>query len=177
MHTTAYDNAQKFYDKYCKDNIQNKTILDIGSWDGGNGSLKNIFSLGKYIGLDIQKGPNVDIIGSSHDIPFRDNSFDIVVSSSCFEHDPMFWITFLEISRVIKPSGYIYVCAPSAGPYHPDKCPGDSWRFYPDSWFSLCLWSKKHQHNIELIETYIDKRYNPPDEDWQDSVGIFKKLK
>ena len=36
MHKTAHQNATKFYEKYCSDNIENKNILDVGSWDGGN---------------------------------------------------------------------------------------------------------------------------------------------
>lgn len=176
MHKSAFLNAEKFYNHYCKENITSKKIIDIGSWDGGNGCLKNIFKDGQYIGFDIQKGPNVDVVGNAHNIPFENDYFDIVVSSSCFEHDPMFWISFLEMCRILKPYGYMYICAPSSGPYHPDKCPGDSWRFYPDSWNSLCLWAKHNSINIELIDSYIDKKHYPPDENWQDSIGIFRKL-
>ena len=175
MHTTAYHNATKFYNTYCIDNIENKKILDVGSWNGGNGCLRPIFNKGNYIGLDVQKGPNVDVVGNANDIPFSDNTFDIVVSSSCFEHDPMFWISFLEICRVTKKTGYIYICAPSSGPYHPEKCPGDSWRFYPDSWKSLCLWANHNKYSIDLIDSYIDKTQFSTEANWQDSIGIFQK--
>ncbi len=77
--------------------------------------------------------------------------------------------------RVLKTSGYIYICAPSSGPYHPAKCPSDSWRFYPDSWRSLSRWAIKNEHKINLVESYIDKNYYPPDDNWQDSIGIFHK--
>ncbi len=173
MHKSAFLNVQKFYHKYCEQNIELKTVLEIGSW--GSDSLKQIFSRSKYIGLDMQPGYNVDVVASSHLMPFEDSSIDIIISSSCFEHDPMFWVTFLEMSRILKPEQYMYICAPSSGPYHPEKCPGDSWRFYPDSWKSLSIWAKHNNYNVELIENYIDKAYYPPDENWQDSVGIFKK--
>lgn len=176
MHKSAFINAQKFYNTYCVDNIESKTILDIGAWDGGNGSLRPIFNQGKYIGLDIQKGPNVDVVGDAKNIPFENNFFDIVISSSCFEHDPMFWLSFLEMCRVVKPYGFIYICAPSSGPYHPEKCPGDSWRFYPDSWSSLCLWAKYNKCEMKLIDSYIDNSHFPPDANWKDSVGIFQKI-
>lgn len=175
MHKSAYINAQKFLNKYCLQNIESKIVLDVGSWDGGNGNLRSIFQSAKYIGLDIQQGPNVDMIANSHSIPLDNNSIDIIVSSSCFEHDPMFWITFLEMSRILKPDGYIYICAPSSGPYHPEKCPGDSWRFYPDSWLSLAQWSNKNNFNIHLIDSYIDTAHYAPDENWRDSIGIFTK--
>lgn len=176
MHKSAFINAQKFYNKYCNQNDSSKTVVDVGSWDGGNGSLRPIFSQCKYIGLDVQFGPNVDIISSSHSMPFDDNSIDVVVSSSCLEHDPMFWITFLEMSRIVKIDGYIYICAPSSGPYHPEKCPGDGWRFYPDSWRFLSEWSQKNGFNIRLLENYIDGSFYHPDDNWQDSVGVFQKI-
>lgn len=177
MHKTALNNTIKFYKNYCENNIEQKNILDIGALDGGNGSMRPIFAKAKqYVGLDLQPGNNVDIIGDAHNLPFDNESFDIIISSSCFEHDPFFWISFLEMSRVVKTNGYIYVCAPSAGPYHPEKCPGDSWRFYPDSWKSLCEWSIKNKYNLKLVESYIDNTYYPPDENWKDSIGIYQKI-
>jgi SAM-dependent methyltransferase len=174
MHKTAHQNATKFYEKYCSTNIENKQILDVGSWDGGNGNLRTIFGKGKYTGLDVQFGPNVDVVYDEA-FPFNDNYFDIIVSSSCFEHVEFFWELFLEMSRVLKPQGYIYICAPSSGPYHPLHCVSDSWRFYPDSWRSLSKWANINNYPILLKESYIDKSYCPPDENWIDSIGIFTK--
>ena len=42
MHHSAYVNAEKFYHKYCENNIENKKILDVGSYDV-NGTMKPIF--------------------------------------------------------------------------------------------------------------------------------------
>jgi hypothetical protein len=33
MHHSAYLNAEKFYHKYCESGIENKKILDVGSYD------------------------------------------------------------------------------------------------------------------------------------------------
>ena len=41
------------------------------------------------------------------------NSIDIVVSISTFEHTEFFWETFLEILRVLKPNGLFFLNAPS----------------------------------------------------------------
>lgn len=174
MHFSAYFNAEKFYNKYCKDNIENKKILDVGSYDV-NGTMKPIFEKGQYVGLDMEKGPNVDVVGVSHDIPFEDNEFDIVISSSCFEHDDMFWMSFKEMCRVLIPGGYMYVQAPSNGPYH--GWPGDNWRFYIDSWKALEKWGKKCGFEIELVEHYIDDKTPDPNYQrlWNDSIGIFRK--
>ena len=176
MHHSAYVNAEKFYHKYCEKNIENKKILDVGSYDV-NGTMKPIFEKGQYVGLDMEVGPNVDIVGVSHDIPFEKDEFDIVISSSCFEHDDMFWISFQEMCRVLKPGGYMYVQAPSNGPYH--GWPGDNWRFYIDSWKALEKWGKKLGFDIELVEHYIDDTTpHHPNEGfrlWNDSIGIYRK--
>ena len=176
MHHSAYVNAEKFYHKYCEKNIENKKILDVGSYDV-NGTMKPIFKKGQYVGLDMEAGPNVDIVGVSHNIPFEKDEFDIVISSSCFEHDDMFWISFQEMCRVLKPGGYMYVQAPSNGPYH--GWPGDNWRFYIDSWKALEKWGKKLGFDIELVEHYIDDTTpHHPNEGvrlWNDSIGIYRK--
>jgi cephalosporin hydroxylase len=176
MHYSAYNNAQRFYYKYCEQNIENKKVLDVGSYDV-NGTMKPIFERAQYIGLDMEGGPNVDVVGSSHEIPFKDNYFDIVISSSCFEHDDMFWVSFNEMCRVIKPGGLLYIQAPQNGPYH--GWPGDNWRFYADSWKALEKWGRKSGYEISLIESYIDETTPAPDYEghriWNDSVGIYRK--
>lgn len=178
MHYSAYINAEKFFDKYCKESIETKKILDVGSYDV-NGTMKPIFERGQYLGLDMESGPNVDIVSDAHNIPFQNNYFDIVLSSSCFEHDDMFWETFLEMCRVVNYGGYLYIQAPSNGPYH--GWPGDNWRFYIDSWKALEKWGKKNGYDIELVEHYIDETTPAPEYEgnriWNDSVAIYQKIK
>jgi ubiquinone/menaquinone biosynthesis C-methylase UbiE len=171
MHNSAYKNAENFYNKYC-DNIESKTVLDVGSCDV-NGSMKPIFSKAKqYTGLDQCNGKNVDVVGSSHNLPFGDNSYDIIISSSCFEHDDMFWVTFIEMCRVLKPNGLLYIQAPSNGPYHAH--PVDNWRFYKDSWKALEKWAKKNNYNLNMLEGFVDPN---TDGIWNDSIGIYRKVK
>jgi cephalosporin hydroxylase len=176
MHNSAYINAEKFYNKYCESGISDKKILDVGSYNV-NGTMKPIFDKGQYIGLDMENGDNVDIVGSSHDIPFKDEYFDIVISSSCFEHDDMFWVSFIEMCRVLKKGGYMYIQAPQNGPYH--GWPGDNWRFYIDSWKALEKWGIKMGWDIELVESYIDTTTPPSESEgnriWNDSIGIYRK--
>lgn len=170
MHTSAFKNVKKFYKKYLKDNLKNKKVLDIGSYDV-NGSVKPIFAEAQYLGLDMQAGPNVDMICNSHNINLPDESFDVILSTSCFEHDEMFWVTFLEICRLVKPQGYIYINKPSAGEYHPR--PTDCWRFYQGSGQALTNWAKRNNYNISLLENYID--YENKDQ-WKDCVNIWQKI-
>ncbi len=170
MHKTAMMNGEIFfstYSKYFKNN--NVTVLDIGSQDL-NGSLKKICPKEfKYIGLDFEDAKGVDIVlENPYNFPFNDQSIDIVVSSSCFEHSEMFWLTFLEILRILKPNGIFYLNAPSDGQFH--RYPVDCWRFYPDSGQALVKWAKKSGYKPILLECFTQFGGS-----WQDYVAIFLK--
>lgn len=81
-----------------------------------NGSLRDLFEKKdmKYICVDMEQHPSVDIVvPPGQRLPFEDGSVDLIISTSCFEHDPCFWITIREMSRIVKQGGYIYVNAPN----------------------------------------------------------------
>jgi SAM-dependent methyltransferase len=171
MHTTAQQNAERFFQNYIYHKKENLTIVETGAQIGGF----NIRSLSKnnmkYIGVDIDQYPGVDVkLEDPYVLPFEDNSIDYVISSSCFEHIDFFWLSFLEIMRILKPNGLFYLNAPSNGDYH--RYPIDSWRFYPDSCFSLNEWGKRHKFNCGVIERYTS---NSGDDIWSDYVSIFIK--
>ena len=160
MHVTAFNNCEAFANNY---EINGMTVLDVGSMDV-NGTLRPIFEERecKYTGLDIGEGENVDVSMNLGDkFPFEDNSFDVVVSSSCLEHDPAFWVTVSEMMRVSK--RFIYLNVPSAQQYH--AYPVDCWRFLNDSMAALAQLSD----DWVLRESYIDNQ--PP---WKDCVGVFE---
>jgi len=173
MHISARINAEKFYNNHCKHLNRNSVVIDFGSYDI-NGTLRPIFENHKYIGIDMCAGPNVDVVCKNESVPFANESVDVITSSSCFEHDESYWVTFLEMCRILKPGGYIYIQAPSNGRYH--ACPHDCWRFYADSWKALETWAKKNNYDVTLVESYIDKENSHTDPClWEDSIGIFKK--
>lgn len=168
MHDTAMASGEEFFRYY---GTRLSRILDVGSADV-NGTLRPVAPTGStYVGIDLTDGPGVDVpLRDPYKFPFLDSSFDLIVSSSCFEHDPMFWLTFLEMCRVRAPDGYIYLSAPANGPYHGH--PGDCWRFYADSGKALVEWAKRNKHDISLLESF----HIPPRHDiWIDYVAIFGK--
>jgi SAM-dependent methyltransferase len=84
--------------------------------------------------------------------PFRgeeleSESLDLVISSQMLEHNPYFWLTVAEMARVAIEEGAVAIVAPAAGSMH--RHPLDCWRFYPDSWASMCAYVR-----LELIEAY-----------------------
>lgn len=174
MHDTAEINAKLFFQTYVEKKANNKCkILEVGSWSEVGFLIRSLNPIGsEYIGLDIQHGRNVDIVSENpHRLPFEDNEFDFVVSSSCFEHDEMFWVTYLEIIRILKPSGVFYLNVPSNGIYH--AYPTDCWRFYLDSGDALVKWGKFSGYkNLQLIERFISEKIS---DIWEDYVCVFIK--
>jgi SAM-dependent methyltransferase len=173
MHPTAMDNCKMFFDAYSKDfkHQPSVKIVEIGS-QNVNGTLRSVAPAEfDYIGVDFVEGDGVDLIlDSPYSLPFETDSVDIVLSSSCFEHSEMFWLLYLEIVRILRPSGLFYLNIPSNGEFH--RYPVDCWRFYPDSGTALISWSKKMGFNTALLESYTS---NQNLGQWNDFVAVFLK--
>jgi hypothetical protein len=171
VHDTASQIGESFFSVYLAGKGSNLHILDVGSLDL-NGSLRRFAPSGaNYIGIDLAPGPGVDLVlNDPYQFPFDDNKFDAIISTSSFEHDSMFWLTFLEIVRVAKQGAPIYINAPSNGSYH--LYPRDCWRFYPDAALSLIDWAKRNGHSLSLAESFIALRQTDV---WNDCVMVFLK--
>jgi SAM-dependent methyltransferase len=168
MHKSAYDIGSMIIAKHWKP--ESKRILDIGSYNV-NGTLRDFCPHGaEYVGIDLTEGPSVDLVlDDPYKYPFPGSYFDIVLSTSCFEHDPMFWLTFLEAARVLANGGILYINAPSNGHYH--RHPWDNWRFYPDAAVALQMWGRRSGHDVSCIESFI----MTPSGGYNDYVMIFSK--
>ena len=66
-------------------NFDNFSVLDVGSYDVG-GSIKEFFSKNEYTGVDLIKGPNVDVVLDGSKLDKLNQKYDIVISCECFEH-------------------------------------------------------------------------------------------
>jgi SAM-dependent methyltransferase len=150
-------------------------ILDLGSMNI-NGSYKECFNIAQwtYRGLDTAAGKNVDIVLAS---PYswreiKSDSADVLISGQAFEHIEFFWITMLEIERVLKPEGLCCVIAPSGGSEH--RYPVDCWRFYPDGFSALANFAR-----LEVLEVSTqwepDDRYTDCSNKWMDTMLVCKK--
>lgn len=110
-------------------NLQGKT-LDVGSLNV-NGTIRD-FCKDLYVGIDMRKGNNVNIVALSHNLPFKDYVFDNVISIGTLEHDTKFWISLKEMKRVLKYSGKLIISIPNYKfKYH--AYPKDYWRFSLDA--------------------------------------------
>lgn len=115
-----------------KEQVQGKRIIEVGSYDV-NGSLRPIvesWNPSEYVGVDIEKGPGVDIICRAEDIveTFGKESFDIVVSTELLEHVEDWKKVISNVKNICKPGGTILITTRSYGyAYH--GYPYDFWRF------------------------------------------------
>jgi SAM-dependent methyltransferase len=167
MHASAMRIAGKFLSAY--HTLSAAQILEVGSMDV-NGSLRRLQPVGStWTGVDIEDGPGVDVVVPIHSpLPFPDNYFDLVLASSVFEHDTAFWVTLEEMARVVKPTGFIYISAPSNGMVH--RYPLDVFRFYPDASIAFLEIVKKRKRDACLAESFVAAQ--DPGELWNDFVCI-----
>jgi len=113
-------------------------VLEIGSYDV-NGSAREYFSRSDYIGVDLVPGPGVDEVCLGHEYRCA-SRYDVVLSCECFEHDPHYLRTFLNMVRHTRPGGLVLASCATTGREehgtalsHPDDSPGTTalgWNHY-----------------------------------------------
>lgn len=117
MHTQARD-FTLFVKKMLYDYFNNKRVLDVGSGDI-NGNNRFLFENCQYDGNDVIPVRNVTVVSKTKDLPFEDNTFDTIISTECFEHDPEYVESFLKIYKMLKPDGlFCFTCASTGRPEH-----------------------------------------------------------
>ena len=90
------------------------SVIEIGSHDV-NGSVRPFFAGSHYVGVDLSAGVDVDLVASGHEVRLPDGSFDLAVSSECFEHNPQWLETFRNMHRMTKAGGIVLVTCASRG--------------------------------------------------------------
>lgn len=171
MHESSLRHMRTLVERYLAGK-RDLAVADLGSCDV-NGSYRPLFDTPgwRYVGIDLAPGSNVDVVlKTPYRLPLASNSLDVVVSGQAFEHVEFFWLTWLELVRVIKPEGFIFLIAPSRGPEH--RYPVDCWRFYPDGYRALAKYAA-----VELLDVHTDWTPDAAADSaaWGDTVGVFSK--
>ena len=174
MHKSSFRKMRKFLLEYSQHfNSSPNRVLDFGSYDV-NGSYRSLFTKSwHYTGIDLQDGPNVDLVPTN---PYKwaeinNEECDLFISGQALEHCEYFWLVFEEIYRVLKPNGIACIIVPSSGPEH--KHPVDCWRFFPDGMKAVCKYS-----GLKVIKAETD--WSPDVESdgghiWKDTLFIASK--
>lgn len=175
MHQSALKSFIDFKKTYL-DIIPRKKIslVEIGSMAVNSSIKSNLNENINYTGLDISNGDNVDIVlEDPYKLPYENESIDAIISISTFEHTEFFWLTYLEILRVLKKDGLFFLNAPSNSKFHRHET--DNWRFYPDSSLALEKWGERNNYNPKVLEHYTN--YETGRDIWNDYVSVTIKDK
>jgi len=93
-------------------NKRGMKVLEIGSRLVTGDYLKPYFSEADYVGFDFYPGNNVDVVGDAHKLSTyfpEGEKFDVIYSSAVFEHFAMPWLVAIEISKLLKVGGLLYI--------------------------------------------------------------------
>jgi len=111
----AHPEQRVFFEKMRErfpDAFTGVSVLEVGSLNI-NGTVRDFFDAKEYVGVDLLEGPGVDRVCAGQDLDYADDSFDVVVSAECFEHNSEWVATFANMARM---SGkYVFFTCASTG--------------------------------------------------------------
>jgi SAM-dependent methyltransferase len=87
----------------------------------------------EFVGSDIEEGPDVDAVADVHRLSetFGEESFDVIISCSSFEHFKYPQLAAHEIMRTLRVGGLLYIQTHQTFPLH--AAPHDYFRFSADA--------------------------------------------
>ena len=108
-------------------------ILDVGA------GFRPIY-YSNVVNLEVKDYPTTDVLGVGDRLPFKDDSFEGVISIAVLEHVKDPFLCAREIARVLKPGGWLKCCVPFLQPLHG----------YPHHYFNMT-----HEGLRTLFEPYL----------------------
>lgn len=117
---------------------QRPQLLELGGRGEVSRHIRENVAIGcDYCSIDIDPGPNVDLVGDVHRMSelFPAKYFDIIYSHSVMEHLIVPWQMIIEANKILKTGGYFVAYVPTTWPLHAE--PWDFWRMSSHAWPSL----------------------------------------
>jgi SAM-dependent methyltransferase len=98
--------------------FKDRRVLDVGSGDI-NGNNRFLFENCEYHGNDVFAAANVTVVSKTSDLQFPPDTFDTIISTECFEHDPEYKQSLQKIVNMLKPGGlFLFTCASTGRAEH-----------------------------------------------------------
>lgn len=171
-----HDQANRFM-WFCRsrfpDAFTRKRVLDVGSGDI-NGNNRNLFFDCEYTGNDVYTAANVTIVCKTSALPFDPETFDTIVSTECFEHDPEWKESLQKIVSMLKPGGlFCFTCASTGRNEHGTRRlnPGDSYGVignvegWMDHYKNLTITDVREAIDVDNVFVSWDAYYSPENKD------------
>lgn len=179
MHPSALACMRDCIEEFMPDD-RHYDVVDFGSRMAREGATHRDMLTGRdcsVLGVDLLGGNNVDVVmRKPYQVPLPSNSADVVITGQVFEHVPFFFTSILELERILRPGGLIFMTVPSRGHQHNVY---DCWRFYPDGMRAMAAFGA-----LELEKAVTDfppksgdgrYEYDQAASYWGDTVGVFRK--
>src|SRR3972149_12172269 len=116
-----------------------RKILEVGSRAAKNqqelAHIRPLFPESVYTGLDMQRGPGVDVVADATSLPYPDQIFDLLLCFETLEHVIEPWKAVAEMERGNKKNGVIILSSQQNFPLH--LHPSDYFRYTPYGLSSL----------------------------------------
>lgn len=124
-------------------------LLDIGA---GRGDFAQTYAGRKFLSLDVIPYPEVDLACDLAEcVPFRENSFDMLILMNVLEHVYNFHGLLDSLFYLLKPGGSLAIAVPFMIKIH--QAPFDFQRY---THYSLEQMARQHGFKIVLLEGYYD---------------------
>jgi hypothetical protein len=146
-----------------------RRVLDIGGRARSQIDRRREFPNKEIIVADIVAGENVDVVCDAHEVSkhFDHGSFDAIQSASVFEHLLMPWQVILEINKILRVGGLLYIHTHQTLGLHDMPC--DYWRYSVESWPALL----NARTGFEIVDaTMSHENYIIPQFWRPDTVGM-----
>ena len=114
--------TRKNLDKFLERHATTKRVLDIGS---GGSSYHRFFP--NRLSVDIDPDRKPDIIADAHNLPFKDDEFEFILSTEMLEHVKDPFQVERELRRVLSSGGTLVLSTRFVFPLH--DTPHDYWRY------------------------------------------------
>jgi len=106
---------------------QSLAVLDIGGRYQPYRPLVQ-HRIQRYVALDVVTTPLVDVLGTGEQLPFKSDTFDLVLATGVFEYFPEPRVAAAEIHRILKPGGFLLMSVAAVCPRAADA---EHWHYLP----------------------------------------------
>ena len=131
-------------------------VLNVGSKDNKDNcpDFKMMFSETNWniVGIDLERGKDVDLVSMPYNYPFIDQQFDAVISNQVMEHVELFWVWVLEMARLVRVDGYLIISTTWKFKVH--RWPVDCWRILPDGMKTILSYANLDPLVYSICDTW-----------------------